>query len=135
MKKLRFVRTLEYYDVPQIFTCEDDDAVNFLCMLYDITNSGELNAIGVSVSKDRLSEFINGNVDLLAMFITPESKDSIFSVQINEYGIYAEKYEDELESFMLPDEGYFYNKNDKYYEHTIKIYQRKEQYEFLNKTR
>lgn len=113
MKKLRFVRTLEYYDVPQIFTCEDDNDVNFLCMLYDITNGGELNAIGVSVSKDRLSEFINGNVDLLTIFISPESKDSIFSVQINEYGIYAEKYEGELESFMLPDEGYFYNKNDK----------------------
>ena len=113
MKKLRFVRTLEYYDVPQIFICEDDNNVSFLCMLYDITNSGELKAIGVSLSKDRLSEFINGNVDLLAMFIYPESKDSIFSVQINEYGIYAEKYEGELESFMLPDEGYFYNKNDK----------------------
>lgn len=113
MKKLRFVRTLEYYDVPQIFICEDDNNVSFLCMLYDITNGGELNAIGVSVSKDRLSEFINGNVDLLTMFISPESKDSIFSVQINEYGIYAEKYEGELESFMLPDEGYFYNKNDK----------------------
>ena len=113
MKKLRFVRTLEYYDVPQIFICEDDNNVSFLCMLYDITNSGELNAIGVSISKDRLSEFINGNVDLLAMFISPESKDSIFSVQINEYGIYTEKYEGELESFMLPDEGYFYNKNDK----------------------
>lgn len=113
MKKLRFVRTLEYYDVSQIFTCKDDNGVNFLCMLYDITNGGELNAIGVSVSKDRLSEFINGNVDLLSMFISPESKDSIFSVQINEYGIYAEKYEGELESFMLPDKGYFYNKNDK----------------------
>lgn len=113
MKKLRFARTLEYYDVPQIFICEDDDGVNFLCMLYDITNGGELNAIGVSVSKDRLSEFINGNVDLLTMFISPESKDSIFSIQINEYGIYAEKYEGELKSFMLPDKGYFYNKNDK----------------------
>ena len=79
MKKLRFVRTLEYYDVPQIFTCEDDNNVSFLCMLYDITNSGELNAIGVSVSKDRLSEFINGNVDLLTMFVSPESKNSIFS--------------------------------------------------------
>lgn len=113
MKKLIFVRTLEYYDVPQIFTCKDDDNVSFLCMLYDITNGGELNAIGVSVSKDRLSEFINGNIDLLTMFISPESKDSIFRVQINEYGIYAEKYEDELESFMLPDEGYFYNKTNK----------------------
>lgn len=113
MKKLRFVRTLEYYDVPQIFICEDDDGVNFLCMLYDITNGGELNAIGVSVSKDRLSEFINGNVDLLTMFISPESKDSIFSVQINEYGIYAEKYEGELKSFMLPDKGYFYNETNK----------------------
>ena len=113
MNKLKLVRTLEYYDVPQLFIAEDDNGAGFLCMLYDITNSGELNAIGVSVSKDRLSEFINGNVDLLAMFISPESKDSIFSVQINEYGIYAENYEGELESFMLPDEGYFYNKNDK----------------------
>ena len=113
MKKLRFVRTLEYYDVPQIFICEDDNNVSFLCLLYDITNGGELNAIGVSLSKDRLSEFINGNVDLLTMFISSESKDSIFSIQINEYGIYAEKYEGELESFMLPDEGYFYNENNK----------------------
>ena len=109
MKKFRFVRTLEYYDVPQLFIAEDDDGVSFLCMLYDITNGGELNAIGVSVSKDRLNDFINGNIDLLTMFISPESEDYIFHVQMNEYGIYAEKYEGVLESFMLPDKGYFYN--------------------------
>ena len=109
MKKLRLVRTLEYYDVPQLFIAEDTIGVRYLCLLYDITNDGELRIIGVTVSDDKLNDFIKGYIDLLAMFTSPELEDSIFNVHIKEEGIYAEHYNGVLDSSMLPDEGYFYN--------------------------
>ena len=108
MKKLRLVRTLEYYDVPQLFIAEDTIGVHYLCLLYDITNNGELKIIGVIVSSDKLNDFIKGHIDLLTMFTSPELEDSIFNIHMKEDGIYAEHYNGVLYSSMLPEEGYFY---------------------------
>ena len=109
MSELKLVRILEYYDVPQLFIAEDDNGTSFLCMLYDITNDGELKIIGVTVSDDKLNDFIKGQVDLLTMFTSQEFEDSIFQIHMKEEGIYAEHYKGVLDSLMLPDEGYFYN--------------------------
>ena len=111
MNKLKLVRTLEYYDVPQLFIAEDDNGASFLCMLYDIANDGELKIIGVIVSDDKLNDFIKGQVDLLTMFTSQEFEDSMFHIHMKEEGIYAEHYKGVLDSSMLPDEGYFYNDN------------------------
>ena len=109
MGELKLVRILEYYDVPQLFIAEDDNGASFLCMLYDITNDGELKIIGVTVSDDKLNDFIKGQVDLLTMFTSQEFEDSIFHIHMKEEGIYAEHYKGVLDSSMLPDKGYFYN--------------------------
>lgn len=108
MNKLRLVRTLVYYDVPQLFIAEDDNSVSYLCLLYDVEENSELKIIGVTVSADKLNDFIKGYIDLLTMFSSPELEDSIFHIHIKEDGIYAEHYNGVLYSSMLPDEGYFY---------------------------
>lgn len=109
MRKLRIIRILEYYDVPQLFIAEDAIGVRFLCLLYDIANDGELKIIGVTVSADKLNDFIKGHIDLLTMFMSPEMEGSIFQVYMREEGIFAEQFSGVLDSSMLPDEGYFYN--------------------------
>ena len=109
VNKLRLIRILEYYDVPQLFIAEDDNGVCYLCQLYDVEENGELKIIGVTVSVGKLNEFVKGHVDLLTMFTSPELEDSIFLIHMKEDGIYAEHYNGVLDSSMLPDEGYFYN--------------------------
>lgn len=109
MRKIRIIRILEYYDVPQLFIAEDAIGVRFLCLLYDIADDGELKIISVTVSENKLNDFVKGHVDLLAMFTSPEVEDSIFQVHMKEDGIFAEQYNGVLDSSMLPDEEYFYN--------------------------
>ena len=109
VNKLRLIRIIEYYDVPQLFIAEDDNGVCYLCQLYDVEENGELKIIGVTVSVGKLNEFVKGHVDLLTMFTSPELEDSIFLIHVKEDGIYAERYNGVLDSSMLPDEGYFYN--------------------------
>ena len=109
MNKLRLIRILVYYDVPQLFIAEDDNGVCYLCQLYDVEENGELKIIGVTVSADKLNDFIKGHIDLLTMFTSPELEDSIFHVHMKEEGIYAEHCSGILDSSMLPDEGYFYD--------------------------
>lgn len=109
MKKLRIIRILEYYDVPQLFVAEDVIGVRYLCLLYDIEGNGELRIIGVAVSAEKLNDFIKGHIDLLSMFTSPEMDDSIFHIHMKEEGIFAEQYLGDLDSSMLPDEGYYYN--------------------------
>ena len=112
INKLRLVRTLIYYDVPQLFIAEDDNNVSYLCLLYDVEENGELKIMGVIVSSDKLNEFIKGHIDLLMMFTSPELKDSIFHIHMKEDGIYAEHYNGILNSSILPEEGYFYTDNN-----------------------
>lgn len=107
MNKLRLIRILAYYDVPQLFIAEDDDGVCYLCLLYDVEENGELKIIGVTVSVDKLNDFVKGHIDLLTMFTSPELEDSIFHIYVKEEGIYAEHYNGVIDSSMLPDEGYF----------------------------
>lgn len=109
MKKLRIIRILEHYDVPQLFIAEDILGVRYLCLLYGIEENGELKVIGVAVSTDRLNDFVKGHIDLLTMFTSPELEDSIFNIHMKEDGIYAEHYNGVLYSSMLPEKGYFYN--------------------------
>ena len=112
MNKLRLVRTLVYYDVPQLFIAEDDNGVLYLCLLYDVEENDELKIIGVIVSSDKLNDFIKGHIDLLTMFTSPELEDSIFHIHMKEDGIYTERYNGVLDSSMLPEEGYFYTDNN-----------------------
>ena len=84
MNKLRLIRTLVYYDVPRLFIAEDNNGVCYLCLLYGVGENGELKIIGVTVSIDKLDDFIKGHIDLLTMFTSPEFEDSIFYIHMKE---------------------------------------------------
>ena len=86
MKKLKIIKILEYYDVPQLFIAEDVLGVRYLCQLYKVEENGELKVIGVVVSKDRLDDFVKGYIDLLTMFTSPELEDPIFHVYVKDDG-------------------------------------------------
>ena len=109
MRKLRLIRILEYYDVPQLFIAEDVLGMRYLCLLYDIENNGELKVVGVIASAEKLNDFIKGHIDLLSMFRDPEVEDSIYSIMMKEDSISAERFIGILDDSMLPDEGYYYN--------------------------
>lgn len=109
MRKLSIIRILEYYDVPQLFIAADIIGVHYLCMLYDVEADGELKVIGVATSTDRLNDFIKGHVDLLSMFREPEIEGSLYHIELNEGVVTANPLYGELEHFMLPDEGYFFD--------------------------
>lgn len=109
MRKLRIIRILEYYDVPQLFIAEDAIGMRYLSQLYDIEDDGEMKIISVAASSDKLNDFVKGHIDLLSMFRDPEMDDSYYMVSMKEDGIYADRYSGDLEDYMLPEEGYFYN--------------------------
>ncbi|MCH5307643.1 MAG: hypothetical protein J1E37_06130 [Prevotella sp.] len=109
MKKIEITKILEYYDVPQLFIAEDAFGMKYLCLLYDIAEDGELKFIGVTVSFNKLNDFIKGHIDLLDMFMYPEKENSLFTIRMKEEGLFAEEYNDIPNSSMLPEKGYFYN--------------------------
>lgn len=111
MKKrnLKIIRILEYYDVPQLFIAEDVLGMRYLCQLYDIENNGELKVVGVSVSAEKLNDFLKGCIELLSMFRYPEAEDSIYSITMKEDSISAERFIGILDDSMLPNEGYYYD--------------------------
>lgn len=109
MEKIRIVRILEYYDVPQLFVAEDAIGMKYLCQLYDIAEDGELKVFGVAVSSSKLNDFIEGHIDLLDMFTFPETENSLFNILMNKKDIYAEPCSSIPDPSILPEKGYFYD--------------------------
>lgn len=108
MKKLKLIRILEYYDVPQLFIADDASGIHYLCLLYNIEDDGELKTIAVSVSPSRLNEFIKGHIDLLSVFSNPETGYSLYDIKMKEDALYAHRFSNRLSQSMLPDEGYYF---------------------------
>lgn len=111
MKKLKLIRILEYYDVPQLFIADDASGIHYLCLLYNIEDDGELKTIAVSVSPSRLNEFIKGHIDLLSVFSNPETGYSLYDIKMKEDALYAHRFSNRLSQSMLPDEGYYFNES------------------------
>lgn len=111
MRRLSIIRILDFYDIPQLFVAQDAIGSNYLCHLYDMSAEGELSFIGVMVSPSRLSDFINGHVDLRTVFQEREIEGTLFSVSFDGNGnVVAEIFSSELlEESMLPEENYFYD--------------------------
>lgn len=113
MKNLEVEKILEYYDVPQLFIAYDDDGQRYVCLLYEISGDGEMKMVGVEVSGMRLMGFLYGDIDLLSMFVNPETGYHTVDVFKTDSGeLCAETRRSPIEDYMLPDEGYFY-KEDK----------------------
>lgn len=108
-KLLNISQILVYYDFPEIFVAYDNVGTNYLCLLVSVDNK-KTSYISTAISNKRLSNFINGKVDLRDIFQNPEIGQWLFFNQVNET-IEAKEWEDEnLPDEYLPDQGFLYQK-------------------------
>lgn len=108
-KNLTISQILVYYDYPEIFTALDDVGTNYMCLLTD-TEQNSTSYVATAISVKRLSEFVNGKVDLRDIFESPEVREwYTFSSAIEP--IKAEDWSSsELPQEFLPERGFFYQK-------------------------
>ncbi len=108
-KNLTISQILVYYDFPEIFTALDDVRTNYVCLLID-TEQNVTKYVATAISVGRLSDFINGKVDLRDIFELPEVKEwYTFSSAIEP--IKADDWKgQELPQEFLPEKGFFYQK-------------------------
>lgn len=108
MRTLNIIRTLEFYDVPQIFVAVDAVGIKYLCLHYEVVDDGTLLYIAVQLSEDRLNDFLKGHIDLRQLYTNPEQEGSLYIVKYDDT-IIAQPYLEELLPSMLPLEGYYYD--------------------------
>ncbi|MFR8081356.1 MAG: DUF6575 domain-containing protein [Odoribacter splanchnicus] len=101
-------RILEYYDVPQLFIGKDIIGTRYLCLL--VNSDEEYKYITIQISKERLSDFISGKLDLREIFIHPEFGGEYFIITlINQNFVLSNFNDNTLGEDMLPEEGYYYD--------------------------
>lgn len=108
-KTVQYVRTLVYYDAPQVFVAADVVGTNYLSLLVSQSGEGDRYVL-VPVSEGRLSDFQSGRVDLRSVFTQPET-DTFYSSVVPVDGTLSTLSLAPISSIdesWLPDEGFFY---------------------------
>ena len=72
MKDFTLIKTLEYYDVPQILVAADATGTNYLCTLYQNDAERGFLYLGVQISEPRLMAFVGGQLDIRDVYVHPE---------------------------------------------------------------
>lgn len=102
---LRIDKTLDFYDVPQLFVARDAFDTLYLCLLYD--DEAVYRYIGIRISTRRLDIFLAGDINLRTLFLQPEDEQEYYDVvfQSGEYQkvLFREKA---LLEDKLPASGY-----------------------------
>ena len=114
MEILTLIKTLEYYDVPQIMVAADATGTNYLCTLYqNDTESGYL-YLGVQISEPRLMAFVGGQLDLRDAYVHPEVENALYIVTAKQEVLTATTIlqPQDISEDMLPETGYFYDASD-----------------------
>ena len=107
MRQLTIKRTLEFYDVPQLFVAVDALNTHYLCVLYSDAEGYEY--LGVQLSELRLQAFLAGDVDLREMYEKPETDDSLYHVIVSQKTVQADRIlsDADVTAEMLPEPGYY----------------------------
>lgn len=111
MKVLTLIKTLEYYDVPQILVAAEAIGTNYLCTLYkNDAESGYL-YLGVQMSETRLAAFIDGRLDLRDAYTHPEADSRLCLVAATNgvLNIVKSLQLQDITEEMLPTTGYTYS--------------------------
>ena len=104
--QLTIDQILDYCDVPQLFTARDSFDTLYLCLLYDDTS--ECHYTGIRISSNRISDFLNGKLDLRSIYLYPEQTGEYFEVLSCNTGYTKEKLAASiLSEDRLPSEGYY----------------------------
>ena len=109
MRTLNIIRTLVFYDVPQLFIAVDAVGVKYLCSNYEELDDGSLHYIAVQTSDGKLNDFIKGHIDLRNMFTNPEQDDSIYLAYYDYSKLTAHPLNEDLNNSMLPIEGFYFD--------------------------
>ena len=114
MTRVRYVRTLAYYDCPLVFEARDAIGGHYIASLGP---SEEIRYLVAGVAPKRLQAFLDGVVDLRALLLESEEESRYTTTRIpGEAGIYdltVERFEEPLEkSGFLPAAGFTLDPDD-----------------------
>ena len=114
MRPLSLIKTLEYYDVPQILVAADATGTNYLCTLYRNDVEHGFLYLGVQISEPRLMAFVGGQLDLRDAYIYPEVENALYIVTTKQEALTATTIlqSKDLTEDMLPEAGYYYDASD-----------------------
>ena len=107
-KLLRHVKTLLYFDGPELFIGQDQVGTRYLCHLYLQSNIEE-RYVCAAVSTTTLSRFLNGKLSLKQILGNPETGELYFAVLDNneaEEMCLKQLSADERYELSLPEEYY-----------------------------
>ena len=110
MRPLTLIKTLDYYDVPQIFVAVDATGTNYLCTLYSNDAVDGYSYLGVQISEPRLMAFLAGQLDLRDTYVHPEVENALYVVNVKQEVLTAATMlqPQDITEDMLPEAGYFY---------------------------
>lgn len=97
---------LEWYDIPQLFTAADANGNSYVCVVYDVTESGRLLAIGMPMTTEELVSFVAGKTELLPLMKSADASGNVYDVAW-QGSITARPRTEPIEDRMLCDEGYY----------------------------
>ena len=111
MKELILIKTLEYYDVPQILVAADATGTNYLCTLYKNDAEDGYLYLGVQISGTRLAAFTDGQLDLRDAYVYPEADCCLCLVAATNgvLNIVKPLQIRDITEEMLPEAGYTYS--------------------------
>ena len=114
MRPLTLIKTLEYYDVPQIFVATDATGTNYLCTLYHHDAERGYLYLGVQISEPRLMAFAGGQLDLRDAYVHSEVENALYVVTAKQEVLTATTLlqPQDITDEMLPETGYFYDASD-----------------------
>ena len=106
-KQLSVGKMLVWYDGPQLFTATDIDGNDYVCLVYNTTNDGDILAIGSQVSAEERQSFFDGESELGNLIKTAEADNRVFDLVMCG-SITAERRTEPVEERMLPNGEYYY---------------------------
>lgn len=111
MRSLKLIKTLEYYDVPQIIVAADATGTNYLCTLYKNDAERGYLYLGVQISEPRLMAFTGGELDLRDAYVHPEVENALYVVTAKQevLNIVKPLKPQDITEEMLPEAGYTYS--------------------------
>jgi hypothetical protein len=118
-RELEISQILVYFDLPELFIAKDEVGNKYISLLVEeIDNTPHF--ILTPISSDRLTNYINGKVDLRDIFTNPEIKEfySIINIKSDKFRVTNfDAYE--LPEKYLPEQGLFYELSESLEEELI----------------
>ena len=110
MIRLNFIEGIVFYEVPQIFIATDIFDTKYLCLLYPHDDELCYKYLAVRISEKRLNLFKGQIIDLLSIYQDPED-GCYFDVVVKDANdiIATPLPANQIQPFMLPDDGFYCN--------------------------